>query len=486
MAIMRKSINTVFHAMAFTLCLAALSTSSWAAEESTDDSDDTDKPAQAADKPVPGMLDNGMISLTKMAPPFTRVFDYSGDISNRMTMFGDLNGRRTDWYDNGFSLDMQLTQIYQGVTSGGSITGNGNGAYNGLFEMNAYLDTAKLGWWSGGMLAATLQSSWGTPLSSEAGNISPVNMTPLWPVPFDNTTRVTEYYLTQGLPKNRLLIIGRIDATNFLDTNSYANIPEAQFFNGSLNNDLLWGNMLTFSTYAALAIIPINKSWTIATGAWTPSTQPDDYGGDWSNWAAVINPIFSYHVGGKPGKAQVTYAYSSADTAPFNPIHAPGPLADIIGSHPGIPVHSSNWLITFNLEQHLWTPGGDANYAEGTQDFFNNPPGLGLFYRFGYMPNDRNSFNMTMSGGLGSRGMIPGRPNDRMGIGIYAMFASNDFKDASIVLDLLLEDEVGLEAYYNFAITPWALLSADVQWVNQGLSTSKNAWVMGTRLTLRF
>ena len=73
-----------------------------------------------------------------------------------------------------------------------------------------------------------------------------------------------------------------------------------------------------------------------------------------------------------------------------------------------------------------------------------------------------------------------------MGIGIYAMFASNDFKDASIVLDLLLEDEVGLEAYYNFAITPWAQLSADVQWVNQGLSTSKNAWVMGARLTLRF
>jgi len=164
MAIMRKSINTVFHAMAFTLCLAALSTSSWAAEESTDDSDDTDKPAQAADKPVPGMLDNGMISLTKMAPPFTRVFDYSGDISNRMTMFGDLNGRRTDWYDNGFSLDMQLTQIYQGVTSGGSITGNGNGAYNGLFEMNAYLDTAKLGWWSGGMLAVGWNAGSNTPV----------------------------------------------------------------------------------------------------------------------------------------------------------------------------------------------------------------------------------------------------------------------------------------------------------------------------------
>jgi len=486
MAIMRKSINTIFHAMAFTLCLAALSTSSWAAEESTDDSDDTDKPATA--KPIPGMLDNGMISLTKMAPPFTRVFDYSGDISNRTTMFGDFDGKRTDWYNNGFSIDMQVTQVYQGVTSGGSISGNGNGAYNGLLEINSYLDTAKMGWWSGGILAATLQTSWGTPLSSEAGNLSPVNMTPLWPVPFVTTSQITEYYLTQGLPKNQLLIIGRLDATNFLDTNSYANIPESQFFNGSLNNDLLWGELLTFSTYAGLLIIPVSESFSVATGVWTPETQPDDYGGDWGSIGAVINPIWSYKVGDKPGKFQFTYAYSTADTAPFdNPRFAPNPLTDIISDLPGIPAKSGNWLITLNLEQHLWTPGGDkSRFVEGTQDFFNNPPGVGLFFRLGYMPENRNPYNLTMSAGLGSRGVFTSRPNDRMGIGIYSMFASSDFKDASLILDAVMQDEVGLEVYYNFAITPWAQLSADIQWVNQGLSTSDNAWIMGTRLNLRF
>lgn len=480
MAIMRESFSGIFNVMRFTLCLAALSANSWA-EESTDDSD-------ATAKPVPGLLDNGLLSLTKLAPPVTRVFDYSGDIGVRTTMFGDFDGKRTELYDKGFSADMQVTQIYQGVTSGGSISGNGNGAYNGLLEINAYLDTAKMGWWSGGMLAATLQTSWGTPLTSEAGNLSPVNFTPMWPVPFVNTSQITEYYLTQGLPKNKLLIIGRIDATNFLDTNLYANIPEAQFFNGSLNNDLLWGELLTFSTYAALLIIPVSESFTVAVGAWTPETQPDDYGGDWGSVAGVVNPIWSYEVGGKKGKFQFTYAYSTADTAPFeNPRYAPNPITDIIDVLPGIPVHSSNWLMTLNLQQHLWTPGGDkSNYIETTQDFLNSPPGIGLFFRLGYVPENRNPYNLTMSAGLGSRGVFASRPNDRMGIGIYAMFASDDFKDASLVLDLLLEDEAGLEAYYNFAITPWAQLSADVQWINPGLSTSKNPWVMGTRLTLRF
>ena len=478
---MRETLGRTFRLLLFPLCLVALATNSWASES-------TNPSAQAAVKPPPGQLANGLISLTRLAPPITRVSDYSGGIWQRNTLFGDLGGLRSDWYDKGFSLDLQVTQIYQGVTSGGSATGNGNGGYNGLFEVNAYLDTAKLGWWSGGLLATTLQTSWGDPLTGEAGNISLVNETPMWPVPFHNTTRVMEYYLTQGLPHNILMIVGRIDATNFLDTNSYANIPESQFFNGSLNNDLLWGELLTFSTYAALFIIPVKEGFSIATGVWTPETQPDDYGGDWDTWAAVINPIFSYHIGDKPGKAQVTYAYSSADTAPFdNPRFAPNALTDIISDREGVSSKSDNWLITVNVEQHLWTPQGrKENYATGTQDFANNPPGVGLFYRLGYMPDDRNPFNMTMSGGLGGRGIIPGRPNDRMGIGVYAMFASDDFQEKSLLLNQLLDDEVGFEAYYNFAVTPWLQISADAQWVDQGITTSDEAWVLGSRLNVRF
>jgi len=474
---MRETIGVVFRALLFPLCLAALATNSWAAES-------TDQSAQAAVKPPPGQLDNGLISLTKLAPTITRVSDYSGGIWERNTMFGDLGGHRSDWYDKGFSLDMQVTQVYQKVTSGGSAGGNGNAAYNGLAEINAYLDTAKLGWWSGGLLATTVQTSWGNPLQSEVGNISLVNATPMWPVPFHNTTRVMEYYLTQGLPNEMTLIVGRIDPTNFLDTNTYANIPESQFLNGSFNNDLLWGELLTFSTYAGLLIIPVTEGFDIATGIWTPGTQPDDYAGDWSDWAAVVNPIFSYHIGDKPGKLQFTYAYSSEDTVAFdNPFLGPiDPRGkELVSSK------SSNWLITVNVEQHLWTPQGQKKpYASGTEDFDNNPPGIGLFYRFGYMPDDRNEFNMTMSGGVGARGIIPGRPNDRMGIGVYGFFASDHFQQKSLLLNELLDDEVGFEAYYNFAVTPWMQISADVQYIDQGLTTSDDAWVVGSRLNVRF
>ena len=153
--------------------------------------------------PSGGKLDNGKTSITKLVPPITKVFDYSGDIWDRGTMFGDPGGLRTKLYEHGFTLDAQFTQVYQGVTSGGNASDNGSAQWNGLLEINSTLDTAKLGLWSGGLIAGTLMSSWGRPLESEAGNVSPVNMTPFWPVPFDSPrTRVTEYYLSQGLPHN--------------------------------------------------------------------------------------------------------------------------------------------------------------------------------------------------------------------------------------------------------------------------------------------
>ena len=101
------------------------------------------------------------------------------------------------------------------------------------------------------------------------------------------------------------------------------------------------------------------------------------------------------------------------------------------------------------------------------------------------MPKDRNAYNMTLSGGFGARGIIPGRPYDRMGIGAYALFASGDLED-DVIIDKLLDDEVGFEAFYNFALTPAVQISADIQWIASGIEESDDAVVIGTRLFTRF
>ena len=62
-------------------------------------------------------------------------------------------------------------------------------------------------------------------------------------------------------------------------------------------------------------------------------------------------------------------------------------------------------------------------------------------------------------------------------------------QESSDVDDLvggLLEDEVGVEAYYNFAITPWLNVSADVQWIDPGISNTDDELILGLRLNTRF
>jgi porin len=447
---------------------------------------------QAPAHPSEGKLDNGLTSLTKLVPPVTKVFDYSGSIWERSTLFGDFGGVRNDLYDKGFTLDAQLTQVYQGVTSGGNASGNGSGSYNGLLEINSTLDTAKLGLWSGGLITTTFQASFGDPLESEAGNVSPVNMTPMWPKPFDNgSTYLMEYYLLQGLPYGIELIAGRIDPTNFLDKNSFANNPESQFLNASLNNQLLWGSYLSFSTYAALLVVPVTKGVKIAVAGWTPNTEPGDDAGDWTDYGAVVNPVIDYHLGGQPGSFQAALAYVSKDVVALDNPHL---LPDLITGD--LPTEDGNWILSIVGEQYFWTPpGASVPRAKGgrkedffvpTQDLATNRPGAGLFYRFAYSPEDRNLWNISVSGGLGARGIIPGRPHDRMGIGIYALLLSDDVKDDDPLLDALLDDEYGVEAFYNYAITPWLQLSGSAQWVSPGIESSDDAWILGTRLLTRF
>ena len=102
-----------------------------------------------------------------------------------------------------------------------------------------------------------------------------------------------------------------------------------------------------------------------------------------------------------------------------------------------------------------------------------------------YTPEDRNPWNITISGGLGARGIIPGRPHDRMGVGVCSMLVSEDLNRQPVVGGIL-GDEVGVEAFYNFAITPSLQLSADAQFIKSGVTPNDHAFVARTRLFTRF
>jgi hypothetical protein len=187
---------------------------------------------------------------------------------------------------------------------------------------------------------------------------------------------------------------------------------------------------------------------------------------------------------------QAIAAYTSKNAVDVdNPRFVPGAIA----GNP--PTKSNNWIVELSGEQYFWEPeGASVPRAKGgrkedfnvpTKDFVQDRPGLGIFYRFSSTPKDRSAYDIYLSGGVGGRGVIPGRPYDRFGVGAYWLKESSDFKKQPIVATAL-QDEVGGEAFYNFAITPYLQLSLDAQWISPGIRSSGDAWVLGTRLNIRF
>src|SRR5262249_40070216 len=86
-----------------------------------------------------------------------------------------------------------------------------------------------------------------------------------------------------------------------------------------------------------------------------------------------------------------------------------------------------------------------------------------IFGRFGASDGNPNPLRFFGSVGVGGKGMFAERPNDRFGVGFYYL----DIKQPSFTLltttRKFLRDEYGFEAFYNLALTPWLMLTPDIQ-----------------------
>jgi carbohydrate-selective porin OprB len=110
-----------------------------------------------------------------------------------------------------------------------------------------------------------------------------------------------------------------------------------------------------------------------------------------------------------------------------------------------------SWSVYYNFDQYLYETDKAAGH------------GVGLFARFGASDGDPNLTNYFYSAGVGGKGLIPSRPNDQFGLGYYYTDVTNPTLQVLRQTRSFLRDEWGFEAYYNVALTPWLLLTPDIQ-----------------------
>ena len=105
----------------------------------------------------------------------------------------------------------------------------------------------------------------------------------------------------------------------------------------------------------------------------------------------------------------------------------------------------------YNFDQFLYETAKDSG------------KGIGLFGRFGAGEGNPIPVQYFYSAGVGAKGLIPRRALDQFGIGYYYNSIRNPTLQVARATRSFLQDEWGFEAYYNVALTPWLLVTPDVQ-----------------------
>jgi porin len=376
---------------------------------------------------------------------------YSGDLWNRSTLSGDWGGFRNEWAQKGITFDLNITQIGQGVVNGGK---SGAWQYGGRGDLVINVDSQKLGLWPGGFFNLELEGNWALSVNQNTGALMPVNTSQTVPLPPGDIFGVPAWNFTQFLSPYFGLTLGKYaTVTNTSgDMNEFAHGKgDTQFMNMAFNFNPLLAFTVPYSTLGTgVIVLPTKdpKEAIVSLLVMSTNGNPTTSGfGDLNGNAITVagegrvrTDFFGLTGHQLFGSTFSNKKFTSIDQR----------LASIIETR-ALSGKKGSWNIYYNFDQYLYEPKKGVDR------------GVGVFGRLGVSDGNPNFMKFFSSFGVGGKGMFESRPLDQFGLGYYFININNPTIQALLQTREFLRDEYGFEAYYNFAITPWALLTPDIQ-----------------------
>jgi porin len=377
---------------------------------------------------------------------------YSGDFWTRSTLAGDWGGTRNEWAAKGVTFDINLTQTGMSVISGGK---NQGWEYSGRGDITLNMDTGKMGLWPGGFITVEVEGNYNRSVNLDTGAMLPVNANQIFPTTGSDQLNIPNVSIMQFFSHSIGVFAGKLATitSHSGDMNEFAHGKgDTQFLNLAFNFNPAVSLTVPYSTLGAgVIILPTQNpaEAIINMMAYDGNGEAESSGFD-----TVLKSNTNYAIEGRvrtdffgltghqlAGLTYSTRNFSSLDQS----LH-------IIIESGTIEQEDDSWSFHYNFDQYLYEP----NKGSGQ--------GIGIFGRFGASDGNPNPVHYFYSLGIGGKGVL-GRPMDQCGIGYYYMDISNPKFTGPLGTREFLRDEYGVEAYYNFAITPWMKLTPDIQFI---------------------
>lgn len=389
-------------------------------------------------------------------------------ICSRTQLFGDWLGARSGLASHGIVADLELTQFYQGVSSGGA---EQEFKYGGKMDYMFTFLGEPLGLWKGFTTILHAETKFGEAIIGQAGDLATPNTNMLYPLPGQNETAITGLLFMQALNERFSLVAGKINSLDFW-TMFYPNVGRGVdgFMNlNSLAAGMPWLRFVQLSENAAGILAMKGQQPQGAFVVFDPQNSSTTAGVSdlFARRAAVLGLWrFFTELNGKPGShlfagGWTGRSYTALDDAAI--VFIPGQGLGISANE-----ETGAWALAYYLDQVIWND--PCNEAKKLQLF------TGGSISDGNPSFSRWNWFMSMEG----FGLIGGRDQDRTGVAYFYNGLSNDLRQ--LVSPLLeLQEVQGVELYYNAAITPWFHLTADLQVVDNAVESDDPAFIIGLR-----
>lgn len=275
----------------------------------------------------------------------------------------------------------------------------------------------------------------------------------------DTGLRLLEAHYTHRFLEEKISIaVGKAEPLGFLDDNAFANDEGKQFIGKPfVNNSVLDSENeytpligVRFAPWETLSfsLVGASTSRPLVEGSPLADSSKSKYDNVLSTPFVGGQVTISPGLGGREGNYRVYGWYAGYDHAKLDAER---------NFRPG--EKGKGWGLGLSADQKL-------------------TEGIGLFGRLGWNNEDVYVVKWEASGGVNLKGLIPGRNEDEIGLGVAALFPDGRFRAD--------DPEVHLETYYRLAVTENLAFTPDFQYVWNPGGDSDNDPVFATTLRAEF
>jgi porin len=384
---------------------------------------------------------------------------------------GNWFGARDALFDEGIDLRTNLSQFYQGVTSGGLLQ---TFPYGLKFDYWGTIEFEKLIGWEGLFVNLHGESRFGQSVNPYVGSMIPANFALEFPKPHGSASALTNLSVEQFLGENFVVTFGKFNQADGVNLHPFLGGNGInRFMNEAFVLSPIYAQTLNYSVPGAGFSYLRNLEPIVTFFVVDPTGRADTPGLEhlFSNGMSLFSqlrlPVAPF---GLPGHQTVEGTYASGR---FSPLSEEELL--ILNRPTGVPgiLRSGSWVVTYGFDQFLVVDVEDPT------------KGWGIFGNISLADQNTNPIRWFMNLGVAGESPLPGRSADSWGLGYYYLGTSSVLRQ-TLRPFAPSGNEQGVELFYNAAITNWFTLTADIQAVDPALFEARSAFLFGLRAKIDF